>query len=142
MNRRLSLAVMIARLAVGGLLVVAAIPKLLDPAAFASAVAAYEWRGSWWVAGALFLPWLEFFTAVALLAVPPLRRGAWLMGVLLFAVFAAAVASAVLRGLPVRCGCLPGLAQMPVGWPHVLLDLGLAALCTLGLVFDRNHSRA
>ncbi len=136
MSRALSLAVTWVRFAVGGLLVAAAVPKIVDPAGFASAVAAYEWGGSWWVAGALFLPWLELFTAVTMLAVPALRRGAWLLGVLLFAMFAVAVASAAVRGLSVQCGCLPGLSQLPVGWPHVFVDLGLAAVCAAGLVLE------
>ncbi len=121
------------RVAVGALLLAAAIPKILDPPDFLSAVAAYQWSGSWWISAALVLPWLELCTAVALLAHPRLRRGAWLLSASLFAIFAIAISSALLRDLPIECGCLPGLRDLRIGWPHAATDLALGALCAAQL---------
>lgn len=122
-----------ARFVIGGLLAIAAVPKLSDPASFASTVVAYELPGRCWLAVAWVLPWIELITAIALLAVRPLRKGGWLLTVVLFTLFAIALASALLRGLPIRCGCVPGLGDRPITWSHVLADLGLAAFCATRL---------
>lgn len=48
-----------------------------------------------------------------------------------FALFAAAVASLVVRGIPADCGCFGSGVNTPPTWPHVGGDLLLAALAAL-----------
>ncbi|MGH7715626.1 MAG: MauE/DoxX family redox-associated membrane protein, partial [Vulcanimicrobiaceae bacterium] len=45
-----------------------------------------------------------------------------------FAIFAAAVASVVVRGIPASCGCFGPGDTRPASWIEVARDLGLAAL--------------
>jgi len=79
--------------------------KLLDPARFADDIGHYR-LVSPWLAGlaTVYLPWLELALAAALLA--PSWRGVarWLAGALLLG-FCAALASTLVRGIDIRCGC-------------------------------------
>lgn len=88
------------------LVLVAAVPhKLLDPAAFALAIARYDLLPTAAVnAVALVLPWLEVVLA-ALLACDVLMGPALWLTNLLFAGFAAALGMAMARGLDIACGC-------------------------------------
>ncbi len=100
-----SLFVLLARLALAGAFVMAALPKIQDPVAFAASVAAFRVINSdlsSWVA--LFLPWLELVLGIGIL-LPAIRRAsAALIGLLLIA-FIALHASAWARGLDISCGC-------------------------------------
>ena len=58
------------------------------------------------------------------------RVAAWVAAVQ-FVVYAAAIGSAVVRGIPANCGCFgPGDAAV-ADWPHVAFDLALTALAVL-----------
>jgi uncharacterized membrane protein YphA (DoxX/SURF4 family) len=96
-----------ARLGVAALFLLAAWPKLLDPAAFSTAINNYRLLpplGSALVGHSL--PWLELVTAIALLLPRPrLRQGAWLLATLLSALFLTAQTTAWARGLDISCGC-------------------------------------
>ena len=43
--------------------------------------------------------------------------------------YAAAIASAVVRHMPVSCGCFGPQDTAAADWPHVFIDIGLAAVC-------------
>jgi uncharacterized membrane protein YphA (DoxX/SURF4 family) len=100
-----SLFVLIARLVLAGVFVMAALPKIQDPIAFAASVAAFRVINSdlsAWVA--LFLPWLELILGLGIL-LPAIRRtSAALIGLLLF-IFIVLHTSAWVRGLDISCGC-------------------------------------
>ena len=100
-----SLFVLIARLVIAGVFLQAALPKIQDPVAFATSVAAFRVIGpelSGWVA--LFLPWLELVLGIGIV-LPAIRRtSAALIGLLLL-VFISLHASAWARGLDISCGC-------------------------------------
>ncbi|MBU4460594.1 MAG: hypothetical protein KJ579_08505 [Verrucomicrobia bacterium] len=116
-----------ARLAIGLVLIAAALPKIADPGAFAWAVGRYEIP--WVPAGpvAVFLPWLELLAGLAAVAMPALRRGALGLAAALFAGFAAAGAAALLGGLSIPCGCFSLAADAaPLGWTHVAANLAAA----------------
>lgn len=118
-----------ARLAIGVVLVAAAAPKIADPGAFAWAVGRYEFP--WAPAGpvAVFLPWIELFAGLAVLAIPALRRGALGLAAGLFAGFAAAGAAALLGGLNIPCGCFSLASDAaPLGWGHVAANLAGACV--------------
>jgi uncharacterized membrane protein YphA (DoxX/SURF4 family) len=93
------------QLALGAIFVAAAIPKILDPPAFAHMI--YNYRllpGIAVNALALFLPWLELATGLALVIGFWRRTAAGITGILLL-VFIAALSINLLRGNPVNCGC-------------------------------------
>lgn len=116
----------IARLGFAALLLVAAVPKILDPAAFAVAVGHYRLLpapGPALVAHTL--PWLELVTALALLVGRRWLAAAWLLALALASVFLLAIASAWWRGLDIACGCFGG--DTPLG----PADVALRALLVL-----------
>ena len=117
-----------ARLALGAVFIAAALPKIADPGAFAWAVARYDL--AWVPAGAVavFLPWLEMFTGLAILAASALRRGGFAWAAVLLGGFAAVGAAALLGGLSIPCGCFSLAADAaPLGWGHVAATLAGAA---------------
>ncbi len=46
-------------------------------------------------------------------------------------IYAAAIASAVIRHIPANCGCFGPQDQAPADWPHVFIDLALAVICLI-----------
>jgi len=132
------------RLALAGVYLYAAWPKIIDPAGFARSIFNYQLLPDAAINPlAIFLPWLELFAAVALLVAPPLRRGAlWLIGAMTV-VFIGAIASAVARGIDIDCGCFSTTGQgMKAGWLHLLLDVALLAACIIHARLDRAPPRA
>ncbi len=117
-----------ARLLVAAVFVAAAIPKLLDPLAFSEAISNYRVFPYWsWNALAALVPMLELVAAAMLLCRSTRRAGALLLGGLTLA-FIALIASVIVRGVDVECGCF-GQSSAPesVGWPLLLRDLLLLA---------------
>ena len=124
------------RLLLAGVLLYAAWPKMLDPLAFAKAIANYKVSlpivGSDYIfLTAILLPPLEAVTGICLF-VSKMRRGAALMTVVLMALFVVLVAQAVLRGFNIDCGCFGNSAASSalaskVGWSKVIENLGLLA---------------
>ena len=100
----------------------AGVEKIMQPTAFAQAIAAYKILPNAWVplmAGVL--PWVEVWAALALLW-PRFRSAGALIVAGLSLVFAVAVTSAMVRGLDITCGCF-GLSSGKVGWKTLLLDV-------------------
>ena len=109
----------------------AAIPKILDPAAFTQSVAGYQLLPDALVRfTVLTLPWLEVLLAI-LLVCQVCTGPALFLTNLLLAVFLAALGSAHLRGLDVDCGCFGSSAPASMTWylirDVIFLTLGLAA---------------
>lgn len=117
--------------AMGALLIVAAMPKLLDPEAFALAIFRYQMvPGDLINAAAVLLPWVELCTGAALVLAPRLRRGALGLAALLFAVFAVAVTINLVRGVVMACGCFSVDPDAPPAGPgHIAVNAALAAAC-------------
>jgi putative oxidoreductase len=93
------------RIVLSGLFIVAGALKISEPAQFAADLDRFRilpYAAT--LPLALFLPWLEVGSGLALLA-GPARRGALVVLTLLCAVFAAAIASALVRKLDIVCGC-------------------------------------
>jgi uncharacterized membrane protein YphA (DoxX/SURF4 family) len=123
----------VARLVVGGVLLVAGALKVIDPQSSVAAVRAYELVPAWlerpigWG-----LPFLELGLGLLLVA-GLFTRAAALAAGLLVGVFIIAVISAAARGLSIDCGCFGGGGQVAPGQTRylqeILRDLGLLALC-------------
>lgn len=129
-------ALLVARLLTGGTFLYASLGKIADPAGFAKAIDNYRLVPD---AGlgllAVVLPWVEALAGL-LLILGVLSAGSALIVSVLSAVFAGAIASALVRGLDVSCGCFTLQAgQTAAGWGHVGLDLLLAALAVAVLVW-------
>ncbi len=93
------------RLVLGGLFVFAGTAKIYDPATFAIELERYQllpWKIC--AAAADYLPWVEFLAGLCLF-LKSFERGAVLLITLLLGVFTLALASALVRGLNIDCGC-------------------------------------
>jgi putative oxidoreductase len=93
------------RILLGGLFVFAGATKVYDPGAFAIELQRYQ--AVPWTIGpllALYLPWLEVLAGTFLLF-RKIEWGALLIITLLLFIFTVALASAMLRGLNIDCGC-------------------------------------
>jgi len=126
-SARLKVVVFVARVAIGALLIVAGALKAHDgAAATASSIAAYRLLPPA-VIGPLgvALPYLELLLGGYLVVGLMTRIAAWI-ACAQFAVFAAAVASLVVRRLPADCGCFGSSVPTPPSWGHVAFDVGLA----------------
>jgi putative oxidoreductase len=103
-----------ARLVLGGLFASAGALKIYDPGAFAIELERYQlfpWKIG--VVIANYLPWLELLSGLCLF-LKWFERGALLLATMLLGVFTLALASALVRGLNIDCGC----------FGHVLMSTG------------------
>ena len=83
----------------------AAIPKLLDPPAFAHMIYNYKLAPGWAInALAITLPWVELLAGLALILGIWKREAVALIGLMLLT-FIAAVAINLARGHAIDCGC-------------------------------------
>jgi uncharacterized membrane protein YphA (DoxX/SURF4 family) len=126
------------RIALGVLFLVAAWPKLTDPHGFAQSVANYRLLPvPLERVLALVLPPLELLLGVALLF-GVLDAGASALALLLLAVFTAAIATALARGLDISCGCFETEGGAKVGAKKVLENVGMLAAAVLVAAGDRS----
>jgi len=134
---------LLARLLLGGVLLVAGGLKVTKPTDSANAVAAYKLLPTN-LAHLLgyALPWLEVAIAL-LLIIGIMVRPAAIAGGLIMVVFIGAIASAWARGLIIDCGCFGGGGELDPSlasqvhrtyFIEIMRDLGLA-LCGLYLYF-------
>jgi len=123
------------QIALGAVFVASAIPKLVDPPAFAHMI--YNYRllpGTLVNALALVMPWVELLVGV-LLVLGAWRREAALVAALLLVVFLGAIGWNLLRGHAIDCGCFdvrsagktPGELLADMKWV-MLRDVGLLLL--------------
>lgn len=125
-----------ARLGVAAVFVLAAIPKLLDVPAFAADVRNYQAFPDatvHLVAG--IVPAMELVGAASLVTGLERRAGAVVLGLLTIG-FIALIASVLVRGIDLQCGCFGRDAEAAsVGWSLVARDvallvaIGIAAAC-------------
>ncbi len=123
------LAVLVARVATGLLLIVAGVLKAHDgPSATALSIAAYRILPTLAVKLlGVALPYCEILLGAYLVLGLFTRIAAWIAAGQ-FVVFAAAVASLVIRHLPADCGCFGSSIPTPPSWGHVAADLALAVV--------------
>jgi putative oxidoreductase len=127
-NSDMQLLVFLLRLILGGLLVVTGALKVGHAPELASAIAGFRLLPGGVVAPmALVLPFFELLIGFYLVAGLFTRAVAWI-SVVQFVLYAVAIASAVIRGIPANCGCFGPNDQATADWPHVAFDLGLALI--------------
>ena len=124
----------VACLALAGVLIAAAFPKISNPDQFALAVYQYQLLPTMLVnLVAVYLPWLEISCAAALVALPAARRGALLIVAGMLVVFTLAIAWVVIRGQAIPCGCFGADDSTAAGWWSLARNCGLLALAALAL---------
>jgi uncharacterized membrane protein YphA (DoxX/SURF4 family) len=120
---------LVLRVVVGGVFVAAGGLKIGHPAALAVTIAGFELLPQPLVAPlAILLPPLEVGLGLYLIA-GVLTRYAAGFALLQLLVYAGAIASVVLRGIHISCGCFGQADSAPASWLDVERDLLLAALC-------------
>jgi len=120
-------AVLAARVVLGGLLLATGVLKLGHPVELAAAIAGFRLLPEPLVGPlALALPYFEMLLGAYLVAGLFVRAAACIAAAQ-FSLYAAAIASAVLRHIPADCGCFGPNDKAVADWPHVVFDLALAA---------------
>lgn len=134
--------VLLVRLVLVAAFLLAAIPKIQDPVAFAISVESYRvltGQAVLWVA--LVLPWLELVIGFGLL-IPKIRRASSLLIVLLLFIFVGLHTSAWIRGLDIDCGCY-AIESVSSNY-FLLISRNCALMIAAIFVFNRdwrNHAQ-
>ena len=144
----MNVAVLVARVLLGVVLIFAGASKVGHAADLASAIAGFRLLPPALIPPlALGLPYFELMLGAYLIAGLFTRTTA-VVTCVQFVVYAAAIASAVVRHIPANCGCFGPHDAATADWPHVAFDLGLAAIAAFiaygapgALALDRRLAR-
>jgi uncharacterized membrane protein YphA (DoxX/SURF4 family) len=125
-----SVGAIVARVAVGGLLLYAGVVKLGDMSAVADDVSHYKIlpEAVHNIFG-IMLPWNEVVIGLMLL-LGLWTRAVSLLSAALFMIFIIAVTQALLRGIDIRCGCFGKAGSAQIGIHTLLID-GAGVLLSL-----------
>ncbi len=127
---------LICRLTLAIIFFYAGIEKIINPRDFAVAIYNYQLLPDCVInLSAIFLPWLEVLIA-ANLVIGINTRGAVLLSILLFLIFATALTINLVRGLDISCGCF-GASSGNISWFYLVRDLSLFCLSVFVLIYDR-----
>jgi uncharacterized membrane protein YphA (DoxX/SURF4 family) len=130
-NRALPVAVLILRILIGAVFVVAGFSKAGHAEVFAAQIAGFRLLPQIVIAPlALVLPYLEMLLGGYLIVGLFTRASAWI-AVALLAVFDLAIASAVMRGLTISCGCFGPNDTTVTSWAEVARDAVLVVLAAI-----------
>lgn len=122
------------RAVLGGVFIWASVSKIADPAAFAQSIVNYKIITApvWVNLAAVILPWVELAAGV-LLILNVWSRGAWVILTGLVLVFSVLIATTMVRGIDIACGCFGSAETSRVGLGLLVRDLAL--LVPAALVF-------
>lgn len=113
---------LVLRVYVGGVFIYASMYKISYPGEFAEAIASYQIIPAWGVnLAAVVMPWTELLCGLLLVLGLRIKAAAAVIGSLLV-VFSLAIAFALIRGLPIGCGCFTSVED-PIGWGTLARDL-------------------
>lgn len=130
----------ITRVVVGFVLIMASVPKVAEPIAFAKSIQAYQIVPTFLVnIFAISIPWLELVIGIFLIF-GLLLRGSSLLSAALFAAFSVLIAISLFRGLSIDCGCF-GLDGAPLTWSRFFEDIGLLLL-SLHIYYQSSRTKA
>jgi thiol-disulfide isomerase/thioredoxin/uncharacterized membrane protein YphA (DoxX/SURF4 family) len=122
---RVNAVVFVIRILLGLLLIVTGALKVGHPAELASAIAGFQLLPPAIIGPLAFgIPYIEVLLGACLVLGLFVRTVA-IVSAVQFAVYAAAIASAVLRHIPANCGCFGPNDVVVADWPHVGLDIVL-----------------
>jgi uncharacterized membrane protein YphA (DoxX/SURF4 family) len=130
-RRSIDLAVLVLRVGIGGVLAAAGALKVGDPSGFASTIAGFRIVPQPLVGPmAVGLPYFELALGLYLL-IGLYTRIAAIIAFAEFVIFAGAIASVVIRGIPIACGCFGQADTAQASWLDVVRDVALAALAAV-----------
>ncbi len=120
---------LLGRLFFGLFFVMAAYPKIMHPAEFATVIRRYQMMPeSLSNLPAIILPWLELFIGLFLLA-GIMKTATRLWGLFLMLLFTLMVTLAFMRGFDMDCGCGVALfGDGRIGWAKILENTGLSLI--------------
>jgi putative oxidoreductase len=123
--------ILLLRVALGLVFVAAGGLKIGHADVFASEIAGFQLLPHALIAPlALLLPFLELMIGIYLILGLFTRFAAWFAAAEM-ALFAAAIASAVLRGISTSCGCFGPSDHATTSWPEVGRDLGFTLMAVI-----------
>lgn len=126
------------RLALALVFAYAAIGKIIDPAAFAQTIDNYRLFPVFSIGPlAIFLPWLELTTALAVISGGLWKRPAALILAVLLISFMLAVGFNLARGLDFECGCFGSASGGRRAGLALLIQDALLLVCAVGLIWRR-----
>jgi len=141
MRRAAPFLILLARVGLGGLLIVAGGLKMRAPGAFAAEIANYQLVPGLAPYLATVLPMIELVLGAALLVAPRAwRQAAALAAAVLLAGFTTAVGSAYFRGINIDCGCF-GTGGGPITVVTLLRNLALLATACALVRFPASRAR-
>lgn len=119
------------RALIGALFVFAGVAKIGHFDDLAAAIAGFRILPEAIIAPlAVLLPFFEAGLGVYLI-LGLFTRTAAIVAAAQLGLYSIAIASAVVRHIPANCGCFGPQDQATADWPHVVIDLALAAVCAL-----------
>lgn len=129
---------LISRLVIGSVFIYASYYKIIEPASFAKSIWYYHLiPGSLINLIALILPWVEFISGLFLIIGVNYRGSVILVNIMML-VFIIALASAVVRGISIDCGCFKASkVGTDSARESLYRDFGYMILC-LQLLFSRS----
>lgn len=136
-RNRYDLLVLLLRIVLGAVFVYAGIVKIMDPVAFAGSIAAYKilpYFGNYLAAA--ILPWIEVICGIMLITGYRWRSAAIII-LVLNVNFLLALASTLIRGLDIDCGCFRQGGEKTSAWAAIGRDMVLL-LMTLAVLRQKN----
>lgn len=122
----MSTAVLVVRIVVGAVLLAAGAMKVGHATSLAAAIAGFHVLPATIVGPlAIALPYFELLVG-AYLMIGLLTRLAASVAAVQFVLYAAVIASAVVRHIPANCGCFGPADSAVSDWPHVAFDACMA----------------
>jgi uncharacterized membrane protein YphA (DoxX/SURF4 family) len=123
--------VLLLRLAIGAIFIVAGVSKAGNAALFAAQIAGFRLLPEVLIAPlAVMLPYWEILLGALVIVGLFTRAAAWI-AVLLLALFDLAIASAVVRGMSVSCGCFGPNDATVTTWAEVARDAVFVVLALI-----------
>jgi putative oxidoreductase len=123
------------RLYLGGIFIYASMYKISYPVEFAENIASYQIVPYWAVnLMAIVLPWTELICGI-LLVVGVRSKSAVCMIAGMLVIFILAIALALLRNIPIGCGCFHSMEE-PMDWTTLLRDFAWLAMAIHVYRFD------
>ncbi len=112
----------------GGVFIVAGVPKILQPGEFAVAISNYRLLPHEWInLVAITLPWIEVIAGLMLIVGAWVRASAVVvLGMMVM--FVTVIAYALARGLNIECGCFGTVAGRKIGLMSLATDAALLGM--------------
>ena len=113
------------RIFLSAVFLVACIPKIINPHGFAIAIFKYRIFPYYLINFvAIFVPWLEFAVAIALLLWGKGRKAALIIIIVMVFLFTIALSSSLLRGIDIACGCFSvKMDTTHIGWISIARNI-------------------